>query len=53
VVAVNDGDVPAVGAVGMGVFVAGMSVVGHELVLSCAWMMASLTMWATWSSLSE
>ena len=55
VVVVANGHVPAIGVVGMGVVVVGMRVVGggHELVLSCAWMMASLTMWATWSSLSE
>ena len=55
VVVVKDGHVPAVRAVGVAVVMAGMGVVcgGHELVLSCAWMMASLTMWATCSSLSE
>ena len=55
VVVVTDGHVPAVRAVGVAVVMAGMGVVcgGHELVLSCAWMMASLTMWATCSSLSE
>src|SRR5207244_9281206 len=55
VVVVTHGHVPAIGVVRVSVVVAGMSVVGgcHELVLSCAWMMASLTMWATCSSLSE
>jgi hypothetical protein len=53
VVVVAYGHVPAVRA--MGVLVVGMGVVQrcHGLVLSCAWTMASLTMWATWSSLSE
>jgi hypothetical protein len=53
---VADGHVPALGAVGVVMVVVGVDVVvdgGHELALSCAWTMASLTMWATCSSLSE